>query len=319
MKYNFFFLFLSIIFFPSCKDAIKNEKQKVIIESGVQISEGKKGEEIEQKSIINQDHKLIGFWVGYFEQDTEETKELYVDEGFYWSRENKINISIDRIKGDKVFGHSVVAGNDRSFKGLITKTTSTPTEYLFTLNEPGDNKYDGKFTFIISKDKLIGKWTAYNDLDIKHRKYTLSKKTFKYNPNIKLEHSKSYVDWTKYNETVEQIEMEENEFEEWVSKEFSSATNKIYEINASSILLRDEDVNNLKKGDLKIIRNTIYARHGYSFKNRPLRVFFDAQNWYIPVHSNIKNEFTDIEKHNIKLLLKYEKNATEYYDTFGRG
>ena len=113
--------------------------------------------------------------------------------------------------------------------------------------------------------------------------------------------------------------MDKNEFEEWVSKEFASATEVIYRINASNTLLKKKDVENLKKGDLTIIRNTIYARHGYSFKNRPLRVFFDAQSWYIPVHTNIKSDFTEIEKENIKLLLRYEKNAIEYYDYFGRG
>ena len=84
-------------------------------------------------------------------------------------------------------------------------------------------------------------------------------------------------------------------------------------------MLTKSDVENLKKGDIVIIRNTIYARHGYSFKNQPLRVFFDAQDWYIPVHTDVKSELTDIEKDNIKLLLRYERNAKEYYDYFGRG
>ena len=134
-----------------------------------------------------------------------------------------------------------------------------------------------------------------------------------------LEKSKQYVNWNKFTEKKERIEMDKNEFEEWVSKEFASATEVIYRINASNTLLKKKDVENLKKGDLTIIRNTIYARHGYSFKNRPLRVFFDAQSWYIPVHTNIKSDFTEIEKENIKLLLRYEKNAIEYYDYFGRG
>ena len=84
-------------------------------------------------------------------------------------------------------------------------------------------------------------------------------------------------------------------------------------------MLKKADVENLKKGDLTIIRNTIYARHGYSFKNRPLRVFFDAQPWYIPVHTDITTDFTDIEIKNIELLMSFEENAAEYYDSFGRG
>ena len=48
-------------------------------------------------------------------------------------------------------------------------------------------------------------------------------------------------------------------------------------------------------------------------------MFFDAQEWYIPVFVDIKSDFTEIEKQNIELLLRYEKNAKEYYDYFGRG
>lgn len=190
---------------------------------------------------------------------------------------------------------------------------------IFHVKEPGDDKYDGEFKFTISEDKLTGKWTAYKNIDIKNRKYELTKKVFAYNPDIMLEQVKEYVDWNTFTEKKTLEEYDEGEFEEWITKEFASATKLIYTINASNTLLKKNDVENLKKGDLTIIRNTIYARHGYSFKNRPLRVFFDAQSWYIPVHTDIKSEFTEIEKENIKLLLRYEKNAIEYYDYFGRG
>ena len=68
-----------------------------------------------------------------------------------------------------------------------------------------------------------------------------------------------------------------------------------------------------------MLRNSIYARHGYSFRKRQLRAYFDKQDWYIPVHANIKSDLTEIEKKNIQLLLKYEEHAEEYYDEFGRG
>ena len=191
--------------------------------------------------------------------------------------------------------------------------------YAFTVKEPGDDRYDGIFTFTIKDSELIGTWSAYKKIEIPRRKYTLEKKTFTYNPNVMLEGAKEYVDWTKKIQTKEKVEMAENEFDEWISTQFASATSLIYTMNASNRLLEKSEVENLQKGDLTIIRNTIYARHGYSYKNRPLRVFFDAQPWYIPVHSNIKGDFTEIEKENIKLLLKYEQNAAEYYDTFGRG
>ena len=170
---------------------------------------------------------------------------------------------------------------------------------------------------------MEGEWEAYNDIDIAKRSYSLVKKVYKYDPNINLE-KRRYGNWNKYldDQIWEEVYDEgtpEEEVFTWITKKFASTTSKAWEINASSRLLTKEEVENLTSSDLLVIRNAIYARHGYSFKNRPLRVFFDQQEWYIPVHTDIRKEFTDIEKKNITLLLKYEKNAVEYYDRFGRG
>jgi hypothetical protein len=309
--------YLLIIAFTigSCTSKIKDSETKIEIEKETEINE--ENSIVENSTIKRNENEAdaLGFWVGYFEEDTKDhfnEKGVYVDEGYYWSRENKINISINKITDSIVIGHSVVAGNNRPFIGVLKNG-------IFKVKEPGDNKYDGEFIFEISENKLIGKWTAYKNIDIKKRKYELEKKEFSYNPDIMLEAVKKYVDWNKFTKENITEEYEEDEFDEWISKEFATATDLIYTLNASNVLLKKEDVENLKKGDLTILRNTIYARHGYSFKNRPLRVFFDAQSWYIPVHTNIKSDFTEIEKSNIKLLLRYEKNAVEYYDYFGRG
>ena len=314
MKQITYSLILSF-FALSCNSKIKDSKTKVIVENGTEIIEEKS--EIEEQKIKSTEKKngALGFWVGYFKEDSEEIYNengVYVDEGFVWNRDNKINISIDKLTDKLVEGHSVVAGNNRPFSGTVLNG-------IFKVNEPGDDKYDGEFIFEISEDKLVGKWTAYKNIDIKNRKYELEKMNFSYNQNIMLEEVREYVNWNTFTEEKLTEEYDEGEFEVWITKEFASATNLIYSINASNVLLKKEDVENLKKGDLTIIRNTIYARHGYSFKNRPLRVFFDAQSWYIPVHTDIKSDFTEIEKANIKLLLRYEKNAVEYYDYFGRG
>lgn len=316
------FLFLLVLI--SCNGKIKKDKSTVVVEKGTEVAENKEYEkpkevnkrtDPDKKQVISKN--VVGFWVGYFERDDEEERNVgenvYADEGFYWSRENKINISIDEINDSIIIGHSVVAGNSRPFKGSYS---SEKNKYV--VKEPGDDKYDGVFTFEFINDKLEGKWRAYREINIRNRKYSLDKREFVYNPNQKLDESKRYIDWNKFIENKEVVEYDD-ETEEWISQQFSSATNKIYEINASNTLLTKDDVENLKRGDLTIIRNTIYARHGYSFKNRPLRVFFDAQPWYIPVHNDIRSNFTETEIKNIRLLLSYEENADEYYDYFGRG
>ena len=319
-----------------CKNQIKNDNAKVDVEEGTlvvsadttkKLTEEPEEKAPEKEAVQQLDDApyspLLGYWVGYFEQDTEDYEEahkksIFADEGFYWNRQNKINISIDKIEDGKVIGHSVVAGNDRPFEGTI-EAMDRPGVYFFEVREPGDDKYDGAFVFTSDGDYLSGKWTAYKNIDIRKRKYSLEKRTFEYDPNIMLDQSKAYVDWTNYIEEKEVYEVEEDEFEDWVRREFATATGLIYEVNASNRLIKKSEAENMKQGDLIIIRNTIYARHGYSFKNRPLRVFFDAQPWYIPVHADIRSDFTEIEKKNIQLLLKYEKNAKAYYDYFGRG
>lgn len=312
-----------LLFMNSCKNWIKNTEDPVenevdsivsitpVIPDQQQIANS-------NKLVVNKED-ILGFWVGYFEKGDQYTyeKDVYADEGLNWQRENKINISIDRFEGDSIIGHSVVAGNNRPFKGTYT---TSQNHYIFDVSEPGNDRYDGKFTFQIAKNDSIlsGTWKAYKKIDISERKYSLTKKHFQYNPNQMLVNSRFYADWENQKTKKVTYEDESSDYVDFYH-EFSTASNIIYEVNASNTKLTKKDVENLKKGDLLIIRNTIYARHGYSFKKRALRVFFDAQPWYIPVHNDIKSEFTELEKQNIELLLKFEKNAKEYYDTFGRG
>lgn len=358
------FLLLSITALFSCGNPIKNEDANVIVEAGTEVDSSNwetsdegldeeisveedtteqaiEAKELDSLDFVSFESDVIDtsskeFWVGYFKphEDYGWDKSVYADEGLYWNRQNKISISIDDIRGDSIFGHSVVAGNDRPFQG-IRKLIVDKT--WFIVREPGDDKYDGIFKFRILKfytgesnqkrdvnDMILkGEWEAYKHIDVSKRSFELTKKTYRYNPDQKLEKD-SYADWNKYIETevkdvINEGTPEEQEELLWIDKEFATTSGKIWEVNASNTLLLKEDVENLSSSDLLIIRNAIYARHGYSFKYRPLRVFFDRQSWYIPVHTDIRKEFTEIEKKNIKLLLKYEKNAKTYYDRFGRG
>lgn len=320
MKIKQLIYIFSTFLLLSCSRMVKNPDAKVEDEIASTNKEQveKPTQDSSNKILVSEQSDLLGFWVGYFEKDEKNTEPNYIEAGdvFYWGRENKINISIDQISEGKVLGHSVVAGNDRPFEGTVKEE---PRHFVFDVAEPGDDKYDGKFSFTITKnDSLLrGTWKAYKKIAIPERQYVLTKKIYQYNANQNLEENRAFTDWEKTKKRKVTYQIDE-EYETYDELEYSTATDAIYKLNASSQLLTKTDTENLKKGDLKIIRNTIYARHGYSFKNRPLRVFFDAQPWYIPVHTDIKSELTSIEKQNIKLLLRYEKNAEEYYDSFGR-
>ena len=206
--------------------------------------------------INSSDNPLYGYWVGSFGK-------------------NKINIAIAHINQDSIHGHSVCAGNFRPIAGTIKKMKDNT--YYINMLEPGDDKYDGVFNFIIdlSKNELKGTWKPYKNT-VSSKEYTLSKKPFFYD--------KTVGDYPQ----------------------------------ASTRWLEVPDVENLLPEEIEVIRNEIYARHGYSFTNLKIRRIFDAKDWYIPMSVDIRDQLTDKEAHNIDLLYNYEDYYDDYYNSFGR-
>jgi hypothetical protein len=82
--------------------------------------------------------------------------------------------------------------------------------------------------------------------------------------------------------------------------------------------LKEADVENLRPADLRIMRNEIYARHGYGFKLADMRAHFEKQDWYMAVSQDITDNLTAREKKNETLIKRYENYGAEYYDSFGR-
>jgi len=71
-------------------------------------------------------------------------------------------------------------------------------------------------------------------------------------------------------------------------------------------LLTASDISNLSKSQLKIMRNEIFARHGYIFKTTDMQQYFSSQTWYKPMYDDVDNALTNIEKNNAALIKKYE-------------
>ncbi|WP_291118649.1 YARHG domain-containing protein [Empedobacter sp. UBA7248] len=262
----------------------------------------------------------VGLWSGIFEADS-----VDYDKGDKWSYQNRISVVIQKINNDNtVEGYSVSAGNIRPFKGDLVKEGNS--RYVM-VNEPGDQKYDGTFKFNISEkdDSIYGTWISKRkDLPVLSRKFSLKKTEFNYNPenilkkakdDMEYEDSYANIDWVnskkkKYDET--------GDGEEYFYDVQRAASDDIYKINGSTQKLTEKQLKNLHKLDLEIIRNTIYARHGYSFANRGARQFFDYVDWYVPLYTNVENKLSPIEKDNIALLKRFEKYATDNYQQYGR-
>lgn len=72
-------------------------------------------------------------------------------------------------------------------------------------------------------------------------------------------------------------------------------------------LLTENDVIGLSKKDLRIMRNWIYARHGYIFKRKDLQMYFSKFEWYHAKYTDIPyNLLSDIEQKNIEFIKRYE-------------
>lgn len=254
---------------------------------------------------------LYGNWVG------ENIVTDYDVEKFKGQEVSRLNIVIKQITDSGVLAQSVVNGNSRLMHGSVTQAGD---KYIFVMDEPGDDKYDGRFEFTIQADTLIGTWSPYDKtLATKKTKYELTKKPFVYNASLMLPKDWDYIDYANFKEKQEIYKDQETGIADTIVNEFyRSASPVVYEVNSSKQKLTEKDVKNLRKLDLQILRNTIFARHGYTFKSRAVRQFFDQVDWYIPVSNNIEAELTQIEKDNIALLNRFEKYAEDNYDTFGR-
>jgi hypothetical protein len=304
MKKNVLLIVMSLVLF-SCKKEEKPE-QKTIKKEEVKIQEIHK--------------ELYGIYTGdFFMEDTEENLNKYGEADF---STKKLSIKLTKITKDSVCGYSVVNGNQRKFRGTFDEKLSK-----FVLNEDGTDKSDGKFELKLKKDSLNGSWLAYQSKYVKspEKKVLLRKRDFNYNPDFMLKkgnvedyEEENPVDWENGKSKKQSYVDDEGKTQYYEITSYRSASNAVYKINASKEKLSEKQIKNLRKLDLEIIKNAIYARHGYSFKKQTYRNFFEYTDWYVPVSNNVDTELTPLEKENIALLTRFISYAEDHYDTFGR-
>jgi len=69
------------------------------------------------------------------------------------------------------------------------------------------------------------------------------------------------------------------------------------------------DVQGLSAWELKVMRNEIYARHGFVFQTDELKEYFAAQEWYKPLNNNVEaqKQLSPLEQENINFIRSYEQ------------
>jgi hypothetical protein len=64
----------------------------------------------------------------------------------------------------------------------------------------------------------------------------------------------------------------------------------------------------LNRNELRLLRNTIFAMHGYRFKSKDLQDYFTRFIWYQGTKDNVDNELTEKEGGIIKIIQRIEEN-----------
>ena len=66
------------------------------------------------------------------------------------------------------------------------------------------------------------------------------------------------------------------------------------------------DIAGKSQDELRIMRNYIYAVHGYKFKSADLQRYFGQFSWYTPLYSDVSGQLSSIEKFNVQFIKSYE-------------
>ncbi|MGL5868300.1 YARHG domain-containing protein [Clostridium chrysemydis] len=80
--------------------------------------------------------------------------------------------------------------------------------------------------------------------------------------------------------------------------------------NSDTDYITPAELSGYNKDSLALIRNEIYARHGYVFNQEPFKSYFNSKTWYQPNPSFKGNDsdLNEYEKANVDLIKKLENN-----------
>lgn len=121
--------------------------------------------------------------------------------------------------------------------------------------------------------------------------------------------------WPKGNKTMvnETSSMIENNFQNNESHYQEnndiggSYTNDIFMFPSDKEYISEDDLRYKSKDEVAMIRNEIYARHGYVFNTEPYKSYFESQEWYAPNYNFDDSLFNAIEKANKDFIVEYEE------------
>src|SRR4051794_18235646 len=124
---------ISLFFLVACND---NTAPDALVKASAKIND--KNAKAKSVYVPPAKYGAEGFYTGEFTRlKYDENKETF---------NNQVTICIDSLDASQVYGHSIVAGNERPFQGSYKKVNDY---YQAQASEPGDHPNDGRFEFTI--------------------------------------------------------------------------------------------------------------------------------------------------------------------------
>jgi len=294
----FFVTVAALLLIVGCKETVT--KEPILAGNVNVVRSGSVNLEKLGNVVVDEHAKYYGVWEGLIGNDTAAVVMTSL-------------IKIIRIEDGKVRAHATVGGKEMNISGVqqtkdgkfcirLCKGSGTRERTIFEIQEQEVETFTG---------------TYFEKTGEPGSKVVLTHRVFKYDPNVMLQRSNA-VDWENPKK-IKKSYTDDNGKKHTYEKEANRYTSdSIPPLNASAQKLTEGQLKNLRKIDLEVIRNTVYARHGFAFSRAYLRNLFDRAEWYVPIADNVDKDLTPLEKENIALLTRLEKYATDHYEYFGR-
>lgn len=130
----------------------------------------------------------------------------------------------------------------------------------------------------------------------------------------KLEQQEDLINLEKEQRLRDELEQKEKEIEALKNKNSSqSNSNSSFFARGMGMFpegserrLTKDDLISLGSRELKIMRNEIFARHGYIFKTSDMINHFSGESWYKPIYNDVTAMLSTIEKANVNFIKSYE-------------
>lgn len=168
--------------------------------------------------------------------------------------------------------------------------------YSYYLNKEYEKKYGGYgkeyFSFVAENDTHYLATVSYNFNNPLTPMYKINKSTYETEFICEIPYSAPNHNKNIYLEDYPQY------FSEFIN---------YYLFPSNSKYITASDLQGKSAEQVALIRNEIFARHGYIFETEPYRTYFNQKSWYVPNYDFDWSMLNSIEKENVDFITKYEK------------